>query len=293
MRAPALSFRRFPRAAVVFANFAQFNPSQTIQHPRVESRMMLWCEAGTGTVTAGKNAYAFEPGRCLFLPWRHAVRYEASAGDPFLVGGVHIIPDHLPAHPLSFTVAHNASHPLANAPYRRDVSIPELPGLTQGWLVPASPLVHLLKTIVQTFVRGDPEEWQARQFAQQLLNEWIFSRRRREIYGHAVPPELERIKQHILWNLSRPMSLRDLVEFSKLSPSTIGRMFRKHLGTTPVEWITRAKIERAKSLLRTRRISALEVGGQIGIPDPYYFSKCFKKVTRQSPKQYQQKTTLM
>jgi len=33
-----------------------------------------------------------------------------------------------------------------------------------------------------------------------------------------------------------------------------------------------------------------QVGEQVGIPDPYYFSKCFKKATRVSPREYQNQT---
>jgi len=87
------------------------------------------------------------------------------------------------------------------------------------------------------------------------------------------------------------LSLSHLVEFTKLSPSTVGRLFRTHLHTTPVAWITKMKMEKAKLLLRARRLSVAEVAAQVGIPDPYYFSKCFKKETGSAPLAYRRQTS--
>ena len=53
-------------------------------------------------------------------------------------------------------------------------------------------------------------------------------------------------------------------------------------------WVLQVKMERARVLLRTRRLSVAEVGAAVGIADPYYFSKCFKKVIGQSPQAYRQ-----
>lgn len=278
--------QRFPNAVIAHANCAQFTARQTILNPCVKSRMIVWCKAGTGVVTANGSVCPFETGRYLLLPWGHSIKYEASSEDPFFVGGIHIIPDHRTDHAVTFDVAHHDRHPLAQASFRRDLKIRELPRLKLGWLDAQAPLGHLLEYIMRVFVRKNPGEWMARWMARQLLCELIFSEQRSEVHDHGIPPEIERMKQFIAFHLARPLSLRDLVEFTKLSPSTVGRLFREHLKTTPVTWILRMKTERAKTLLRTRRLSIADVGASVGIPDPYYFSKCFKKETGRSPLEY-------
>ena len=97
------------------------------------------------------------------------------------------------------------------------------------------------------------------------------------------------MRQYVIARLHQPLSLRDLVEFSRLSPSTVGRLFRERLQMTPVAWIMRLKMERAQMLFRTRRLSVNEVGEQVGFSDPYYFSKCFKKASGLSPRDYRKK----
>ena len=277
---------RFPKAAVVNANFAQFSAGQVFKVQCVKSRMVLWCKAGTGSVSVGPNVYAMESGCCLFLPWAHQIRYKASLDDPFLLGGVHIIPEHDTDKAITFTVPHDEQNPLASVSFRRDIAILELSEVMLRSLDFSSPLAHLLEYIVRLFIQSNPEEWIARQLAQQLLSEWLCFEHRGQTHDSGIPLELARMKQYIDTHLHRLLSLQDLVEFSQLSASTVGRMFRKHLNTTPVSWIIRIKIERAKILLRSRRMSVGQIGHEVGIPDPYYFSKCFKKETGFSPQEY-------
>lgn len=281
---------RFAEAVIVHANYAQFGPGQRVLNPHVKSRMILWCKAGTGVVVVNGVSCPLQAGGYLLLPWGHSVQYRASKEDPFFVAGIHLIPRHSTNRPITFAVAHHDQHPLAHVSFRKDIKIAEIDGLKLGWFNGNPPITYLLEYIVGLFIRGLPPEWLARQLAQEVLYELVLFERRHEIHDHAMPLELERMKQFILFNIRRTLSLRDLVEFSNLSPSTVGRMFREYLNTTPVSWILRMKMERAQVLLRTRRLSVSQVGGQVGISNPYYFSKCFKKATGRSPQEYRKET---
>lgn len=276
----------FAQAAVVYANYAQFGPGERILNPRVMSRMVLWCKAGTGEVTINGNTFPFEAGHYLFLPWQHSVHYRAGKDDPFLLAGVHLIPLLTGKRPLVYEVAHTDNHPLAHVSYRRDIAVSELDMIQPGRLDDHPPLAHLLEYIVTVFVRANPPEWLARQMARQLLGEMLHARLQSGQARNSQSLEMDRIRQYVSTRLHRPLSLRDLVEFTRLSPSTVGRLFRDNLGTTPVAWLLRLKMERAQFLFRTRRLSVAQVGAQVGFPDPYYFSKCFKKATGFAPREF-------
>jgi AraC-like DNA-binding protein/mannose-6-phosphate isomerase-like protein (cupin superfamily) len=277
-----MSHERFEHAVVAYANYKQFVVGERISFPKVRSRMVLWCLEGRGQVTVNRERFDFEPGRYLVLPWNHAVRYQPADVDPFLLAGVHVVPWHDPAAPVLFTVAHDDRHELADSKSRRDVTITEMAGVRAVWLKPQSPLTHLLEFITQQFIAEVVTEWSARQSAQLLMAELV----RGDRAAPAVPPELQRLQRFITDHLGRPMSLSDLTAFSSLSASTVGRLFRAHLKMTPVSWILQTKMQRAKTLLRTTRLSVSEVGRRVGIEDPYYFSKCFKHETGQSPRAY-------
>ncbi|MBL8025864.1 MAG: AraC family transcriptional regulator [Fibrobacteres bacterium] len=51
------------------------------------------------------------------------------------------------------------------------------------------------------------------------------------------------------------------------------------------------KIEVAKRLLMSQRISIEEIGIKVGVDDPYYFSKLFKKRTGLTPKNFRKTRT--
>lgn len=277
---------RFTRAVVAYANRYQFGPSERIRYSCVQSRMILWCKAGRGEVIINSVSFNLEAGRYLVLPWGHEILYRASPTDPFLLAGIHLIPNHGMKHSLTFEVAHHPGHALADSPFRKDISIFELQGLKTGWLHEHSPTLHLFEYIVGLFIRGAPPDWLARSLAQEVLCELVFLERTRETPQPSLPLELDRMKQYVMVNLHQRLSLRDLVAFSRHSPSTVCRMFRQHLGTTPVTWILHLKMERARLLLRTQRLTVAQVGDRVGISDAYYFSKCFTKAVGRSPHLY-------
>jgi AraC-like DNA-binding protein len=68
-----------------------------------------------------------------------------------------------------------------------------------------------------------------------------------------------------------------------VTPKTLGRLVREHLGTTPTELIRSRILTHAKwQLLHTLR-PVKEIAREVGFPDELYFSRLFKKATGCSP----------
>lgn len=59
--------------------------------------------------------------------------------------------------------------------------------------------------------------------------------------------------------------------------SYLSRVFKKEMGESLIEFITRKRIEKSIILLNTTDLKAYEIAEQVGISDPHYFSICFKK----------------
>jgi two-component system response regulator YesN len=66
------------------------------------------------------------------------------------------------------------------------------------------------------------------------------------------------------------------------NPSYLSRIFKQKFGVSFVDYITRTRIETAIYLIRKTDLKSYEVCDKIGISDPNYFSKCFKKYTGMS-----------
>ncbi|MNU01785.1 HTH-type transcriptional activator Btr [compost metagenome] len=70
-----------------------------------------------------------------------------------------------------------------------------------------------------------------------------------------------------------------------LSKNYFANLFKKEMGESFLEYLTRIRIEKAKALLASE-LKTADISHLVGIPDPKYFSKVFKKITGCSPAEY-------
>jgi len=266
-----------PDAIVLWANYAQFAPGMRKPLFEVHSRMLLWCRRGRGTVTANGEKHVFESGDFLFLPWQHRIRYEADAGEDWYLGGVHVVPEHPRGVPVEFRVRHMPADKRASYRFHRDVALPGFDSVLSGRLEHAEALAHLADYIVLWFRRGEREEGGARALAGVLLDEIENVSRTLGAPHGALPANLKRMLSHVRVKLGEPISIDALARVGSCSASTASRLFRRYLGTSPGQWITKQKMDRASTLLATTTLRVAEIGRRVGIDDPYYFSKAFKK----------------
>jgi len=66
----------------------------------------------------------------------------------------------------------------------------------------------------------------------------------------------------------------------------LNRIFQKMTGYTILNHLTSLRINKAKDLFDTTPMKICEIGYLVGIEDPFYFSKLFKKHTGLTPSQY-------
>lgn len=95
------------------------------------------------------------------------------------------------------------------------------------------------------------------------------------------------VVEYIRENLHQDMSIEMLCEKACLSRPHFFRCFKNELGFTPTEFVNRCRIERACTLLRDPRHTITEVCYTVGFNSLSYFNRVFKKMTQQTPQQYQ------
>jgi len=78
----------------------------------------------------------------------------------------------------------------------------------------------------------------------------------------------------------------DLAKTANISVSTLERMFKEHMGTTPKKFILKTKISTACEHLVMSKKSIKAVGDAIGYEDHANFTRAFKKLMGISPSQY-------
>jgi len=82
------------------------------------------------------------------------------------------------------------------------------------------------------------------------------------------------------------LSILQLSEHLNISPMHLRRIFNNEMNMSPTKFITYLRIEKAKALLINSNCSIAEISNNVGIKDPYYFSKMFKKEIGISPYNY-------
>ena len=88
------------------------------------------------------------------------------------------------------------------------------------------------------------------------------------------------------------VTLNEVAENIYVSTFYISRMFKKELGKSFVDYLNDVRIEKSKELLKDVRYKTYEVAEIVGISDPHYFSKLFKKYSGMTPSEYRETLTL-
>ncbi|WP_053422762.1 helix-turn-helix domain-containing protein [Rheinheimera sp. KL1] len=101
--------------------------------------------------------------------------------------------------------------------------------------------------------------------------------------------KLAEIQQYLQAHLAEPVSLEQLAETFAMTPRTLIRRFKQHLDETPMAYLQRLRIERAKSLLENTLWTAEDIMQQVGYEDISSFRKLFVHYTSLTPKAYRQK----
>lgn len=95
---------------------------------------------------------------------------------------------------------------------------------------------------------------------------------------------------YIYENYNMSITLNELAEHSYVSTYYLSRMFKKELGKNFVEYLNEIRIAKAKELLKGNKYKTYEVAELVGIQDPHYFSKIFKKYMNMTPTEYKDST---
>ncbi len=83
--------------------------------------------------------------------------------------------------------------------------------------------------------------------------------------------------RHIEACLVEPLTLEDLARAAGLSPFHFLRLFRRETGLTPHQYLIRARLRRAVSLLRDTSIPITEVAYEVGFGDLSNFVRTFHR----------------
>ena len=98
-----------------------------------------------------------------------------------------------------------------------------------------------------------------------------------------VATRLTGVLEYIFDNLHRDISLSELAGVANLSRFHFLRSFKKATGIAPHQYIIRARVARAKTLLASGDLPIREISERAGFGTPAQFSATFRRMTGMTP----------
>ena len=124
----------------------------------------------------------------------------------------------------------------------------------------------------------------------QLLASFLYI----DIYREAKYPSgrsenisfISRATHYLNENIENRLTIHDMASHMGYSDSHFYRLFYEHTHYAPMTYFMHLKVNHACNLLRNTHLKINQISLKLGFDDPYYFSRFFKKMTGQSPKEY-------
>ena len=104
--------------------------------------------------------------------------------------------------------------------------------------------------------------------------------------GEMEASSIDQIKKYIEANYTdSKLNLTSVAQTFGFSASYLSRKFKQETGKNFVEFLTECRMNAAMKLAQTN-MKMFNASNEVGIPDPNYFGRCFKKYTGMSYSEY-------
>jgi AraC-like DNA-binding protein/ligand-binding sensor protein len=101
-----------------------------------------------------------------------------------------------------------------------------------------------------------------------------------------APYVIQETLRYVMLHLHEPFIIKDIANQLKCHPDFLSRRFKEFTGHNLSAYLQELRVNRARAFLQNPKISIDEVASQSGFTDRSYFSKVFRRVTKQTPGDY-------
>jgi transcriptional regulator GlxA family with amidase domain len=102
-------------------------------------------------------------------------------------------------------------------------------------------------------------------------------------YLASQDPKIAKAESWVRDNIARDFAMDELAEAVALAPRTFARRIAVSCGVSPIQFVQRIRIETARYLLETTRLSVEEIARQIGYAEPSTLRRLIRRDTKHSP----------
>lgn len=225
---------------------------------------LILCLAGRGYVRIAGREHAVAPGDLVWVDCRRPHQHGPVADDPWEVLWV------------------RAEGPRLTR--TADVLGVEQEPVFPGFDVAAT--TPLYRTVFRLMEEGGPAAPALIHAEVTRLVAQAFAARQGSAPAPSVPPALRPAVERLTLFFFERQRVVDLARACGMSPSHFTRTFRQAFGTSPIDWLRRRRITEAQRRLAESDDAVKRIAEQVGYGDRFFFSRDFRKVTGQTPRQF-------
>ncbi len=229
---------------------------------------LYYISEGEGWIQVGSEQLWPKPGELVFIPGGTVQSYSVTDGTPFTKYWCHF---------------------KSNLDFTRLFRLFGIPKVVQAGHAPE--LHHDFQRLTESLAESGPATSLKIQSA--LLSIIAYFMDHAELnyqtdVAAAAPLNLLETIRFIDRHLSEELTIQELSGNAHFHPNYFIRMFKKHLGMTPMRYIHERRLEQAQQLLISTDSSVSEIAYRSGFKDVSHFSQAFKKRYGLSPTEYRQ-----
>ena len=242
-----------------------------VSSPPIESPIncFFYLNHGEAMISIGKDLYFFQPGECAVIPagqtfsiryFDNCVGYMGGFNSDILCGE-----EHNPLHSYS-TLRRWGYHKVAfNEAITEGVN-----GILRRLCIEndAAKNPNIIKAYLSAFLTEIEE---------------ASDNEKRANNDNAT---CNRFVESVFESYRLNRSLSDYAQQLNVSKEHLRKVVKRCTGKGPLEWSNEARILESKSLLFNTDLTVNEIAPRVGVEDPAYFSRLFKKNTGMTPIQY-------
>ncbi len=151
--------------------------------------------------------------------------------------------------------------------------------------------------LIAAFIAEATHQHPSRESTLQALATMLTHEIIRSLLSHRIEPlalsdnlTVTSVVTFINTNYDRELMLDDLSKHSGLSKSHFSKLFHKEMQQTPMEYLKQVRMQNAKKMLLSQKLTITQVAQKCGYNSHAYFTKQFKELYGETPKTFMQRS---
>lgn len=283
----SLSFEKVINVEKIITIFyMELSKSFSYEGERHDFWEMVYIDKGEMICTADKNRFVLKSGEMTF---HKPNEFHNLSGDNSVAPNVSII---------TFQCKSRAMHYFEGKIFKLDAQEKSLLSMLFSEGLSCYRLMDERNPLLQKLVKIESAPYGSSQMTKNLLEVFlirlcrhtdVITKKMRQsvvIDGVDVPYQAKEIVDFLRNNLYNKITIQDVVRHTGKSESTVKALFAQYRSNGIMQYYNGLKIKEARRLIREGQYNMAQISDMLHFDNPQYFSKCFKKFTNMTPREY-------